>query len=144
MIGKRITSDGGFVIDGDDDWHRFVIELDGDGRATVRLFERKQLLPAKLAWTTAAARVAKGIVGYAKATLGIDPTEGEVIDARGLVCLGDGTPEHPRCEHVTECASAWCPGGLCCGKIFTGDKTCGCCLSKKWKVAAERCPIEKW
>ncbi len=133
----------GIAVGGDEPLATFRVEWDGHQWVGDPPVIHDPLPDDKTKWHTAAARVAHGIAGYAKAAIGIDPAEDDVIAARRLACLGDGTPG-TQCEHATECSTAWCPGGLCCGKIFSGDKTCGCCISKKAAIAGERCPIGKW
>lgn len=67
-----------------------------------------------------------GMVGIAKATLGIDPAPAETVEARRKTCES-------------------CPDGLYAdGRCDLRKGGCGCRLALKWKVAGERCPRGHW
>lgn len=71
-------------------------------------------------------RLGSGIVGIAKATLGIDPAPAETVEARRTTCES-------------------CPDGLYAdGRCDLRKGGCGCRLALKWKVAGERCPRGHW
>ena len=69
-----------------------------------------------------------GIVGAAKAVLGIDRAAADSITHRVRLCLGHGAAI-PRCEHAEN--------GWRCG-------ACGCVVKLKIRVASEHCPVGKW
>lgn len=89
-------------------------------------------------WKQAARRISHGLVGLAKSLLGIDPAPEEVIQARRVVCWA--CDENVKCIGATE--------ARCCGKLLdvvnVTKPTCGCVLSRKIRVASEKCPLDKW
>ena len=104
-------------------------------RECARRYRREAKAAGKPAsWKQAAQRIAKGIVGLAKVELGIDPAPADVVKARLAIC--------EQCELST-------PQGKPvedrkCGELMKAGKHCGCWLSKKPRIAGEKCPAGKW
>jgi hypothetical protein len=97
--------------------------------------ERRQLQKPRVSWPQAMQRIARGVAGLAKATLGIDASQNEVVLARLQIC--------EPCEHSRPQARP--VKDRQCGHLFdTTGKTCGCWIGKKTMVAGEQCPLSKW
>jgi len=76
-----------------------------------------------------AANFAKAAVGHAAD--GFKKVSDEEFQYRLLVCAGDDTEAHPKCESLSD-------AGVCT------EKQCGCVVFKKAAWKSESCPIGKW
>lgn len=88
-------------------------------------------------WATTG-RLAHGVAGYTKATLGIDAAPDELVAIRLATC--EKCPENAPCIGNVRIR--------CCGKLLnvlrTRRRTCGCRIAKKTRIAGEKCPLGKW
>jgi hypothetical protein len=73
----------------------------------------------------AAVKIKQGMMGLAKAALGIDRASDELIRQRTEICRG--------CEHAKFVAGKLASCGLC-----------GCIIKAKVRIPREHCPIKKW
>ena len=91
----------------------------------------------RLGLLEAAKRIGGGIWGVVKAEAGIDRATELLATTRLNTCKA--------CENYVPC---WKDSDkMCCGPMIASIKstrTCGCWLSKKVRITAEKCPIDKW
>jgi hypothetical protein len=86
-------------------------------------------------WKAAAERTRHGVVGLAKANLGIDADEPQVVADRLAICE-QFELSLPQDKPVKERK---------CGKLLDlHGKGCGCRIDKKTRVAGENFPINLW
>ena len=79
-------------------------------------------------WREAGRRIPEGVLGWAKATLGVDRPADDVIGRRREICQA--------CESNKD--------GYCGRLLRQGRRTCGCRIESKIKVAGQECPQGKW
>lgn len=125
---------GGRIASGETRFGTYRAEWDAEGNLishSIEMMEHRTPNPTdteRVTWREAAARIAHGAAGLAKATLGIDAAPGEVQARRLHICNA--------CPELTDKRR--------CGKLLSKDKTCGCWVDQKTKVAGEKCPLGKW
>jgi len=86
---------------------------------------------------TVVEQVTHGVVGLAKAALGIDKTPVNIATARLRQCAGHPTGG----EDAIEPCPAYAPVLL---GLAMGCTDCGCSVAAKLRIASETCPRNRW
>jgi len=104
---------------------RTIHALARAGECPLGLFGNAVPAPQHEAGLTAAATIARGAAGLAKAALGIDRADPEIVAFRRRTCGG-------------------CPDVVLRLGVIQQCRRCGCGILPKTLVKGERCPAGRW
>lgn len=122
-----------------EDHESITFDLQHKGwRALLKQRVKRQRENSQAQWIAAAGRVAHGLIGLFKSTLGIDRAVETVIKRRASICS--------TCAENVPCFEG--TNRRCCGKLIDvlkpNSPTCGCVIKSKVTISHEQCPMDKW